>query len=164
MPIEALTIVFRFTLFGLLIYKITQLTKTHVVPFLKEELKTEAKSQTELLGKEKLFISTQHRLENQIIQQKKKFASLEKNALQWQQHLLNIKEKNERTEKLIIANTNDKRKIQQQHFTRAKNSDTLIPLICDQVAQELFADYSGNQGKMQLNALIKKLVLVKNTQ
>jgi hypothetical protein len=46
MPIDYLEIVFRFVLFGLLVYKLAQLIKAYAIPFLKEELELEHKKQT----------------------------------------------------------------------------------------------------------------------
>lgn len=162
MPIDALTIIFRFTIFGLLAYKVTQLINTYAIPFLKEVLSTEHKNQTELFEKEKLLVSTQHRLETQISSQKKSFSFLEKNASLWQAHLLNLKNEAERTTKLVALHLEDKRKIQQEYLALAKNVAEIIPIACEQATLELAKSYDGENGKKQLHTFINNLILTNN--
>jgi hypothetical protein len=156
MPIDALTIIFRFTLFGLLAYKVAQLIKIYAIPFLKEELNLEHKQQIELLEKEKLLLSTQHRLENQINHQKKTFTFLEKKALLWQSHLLKIKENNEQAAKHIATQLEGKRITQQKYVALAKDVAMVIPQVYQQVAGELAQNYAGENGKQQLSNFIAK--------
>jgi hypothetical protein len=69
-----LSLLLRLTLFFLLIYKIYDLIKIYLIPFLEQESKVLQKQQLELLEKETLLTSTIKRVENQ----KKKIAT--KNA------------------------------------------------------------------------------------
>ncbi len=158
MSIDVLMIIFRLMLFGLLIYKVMQLINAYAIPFLKEELDLEHKQQTELLEKEKLLISTQHRLENQINQQKKTFTLLDKNVLCWQTHLLKQKEESEHNAQLIRITVEQKRKMQYHYLVRAKNSHIVVPAACEQAAAELQQNLTGDTGAQQLQSLIDKLV------
>ena len=159
MPIDWLMIIFRLVLFGLLVYKVTQLVKSHVIPLLKEELDLERKQQTELFEKEKLLICTQHRLENQISSQKKTFVALDKSVQLWQSCLLAQKEENERAAKQTLVNLDEKRKIQQCYLALAKDGAAIIPATCEQAVAELIKKFDdGDYGALQLRVFISKLV------
>lgn len=162
MPIDVLNILFRFTLFGLLAYKILQLVKTYVIPFLKEELNIEHKQRTELLEKEKLLNSTQHRLENQISHQKKTFALLEKSALLWQAHLVKQKGINEHELTIIASDILEKRKRQQTQLARAKDGTLVIPQAYEQAGNEFMIAYQGAYGAQQLNQFITQITTPNN--
>lgn len=162
MPIDVLTIIFRFTLFGLLAYKIVQIIKSQVIPFLKEELNIEHKQRTELLEKEKLLVSTQHRLENQISHQKKTFTVLEKSIHLWQEYLVKQKEHNELETKNVAAHVTEKRKIQQKHLVLAKDGAYIIPQACEQVNNEFITLYQGEYGKKNLNLFITQMASQNN--
>lgn len=158
MPIDWLLIVFKLVIFGLLVYKVTQLVRAYVIPLLREELDLEHKQQTELFEREKLLICTQHRLENQINSQKKTFAVLDKNVQIWQSCLLAQKEENERNAKRTFVQLEDKRKIQQHYLALAKDSDAIIPTTCQQAAAELIKEFKGNEhGAQQLRLFINSL-------
>jgi hypothetical protein len=69
--LEMLDIVFRLVIFFLLCYKLRQLARLYIIPLLFKHIATEKNQQLELLEKEKLLISTENRIENQISAQKK---------------------------------------------------------------------------------------------
>lgn len=76
-------IVFRLSIFCLLSYKLYSLSKSYLYPFLLNQISNERNQQTELVEKEKLLISTRHRIENQIYNQKKMLMLLERNVQVW---------------------------------------------------------------------------------
>lgn len=158
MPIDWLMIVFKFVLFGLLLYKVISLVKSYVVPLLREDLSLEQKQQIELVEREKLLICTQHRLENQISSQKKTFAVLGKNAQMWQASLLAQKEENERLSRQVNAHLENKRKIQQQYLALAKDGEKVIPRACEQAVADLTKNFYGDEGAKELSSFIARLV------
>lgn len=163
MHVDFLTILFRFTLFTLLAYKLTQLTKAYVIPFLWDQIAEEKKEHTELLEKEKLLVSTQHRFETQLIQQKKTFFDLEKNAQRWQQEIL-LHDKEYVTENACIATAVEgKRTIQQNNLIKAKDGAYLIPQICEQAQQKLRESLSGETGEKILQTIVQQLAQAKKT-
>jgi hypothetical protein len=163
MPIDIiLTILFRLTLFALLAYKITMLVKAHVIPILFEVILEEKKQHTELLEKDKLLISTQQRIENQIIQQKKVFSVLEKNAQEWNQSLLAAQAMQEKTNATITQAVEEKRKLQQKNLTLAKDNLYIVPKICFEAQKQLSDLLAGEKGEKILLTFIQQWTLQKH--
>ena len=64
-------ITFQVTLFAILSYKLYELTKLHIIPFLKVKIKYLKKQKTELIEKDKFIQSSLRNVEEQIISQQK---------------------------------------------------------------------------------------------
>src|SRR3990172_11302629 len=79
----SLDFLFKLSIFALLIYKVSDIVKTVLCPFINEQLILEKKSQNELINKEKLLFSSQQRIKNQILSQKQMFILLERNVQIW---------------------------------------------------------------------------------
>ena len=168
MPIDVvLTILFRLTLFALLAYKIIELAKAYAIPILLEVIAEEKKQHTELLEKDKLLVSTQHRIENQITQQKKIFSVLEKNAQEWNQSLLEAQVMQEKENAKIVETIAKKRTLQQKNLALAKENFYIIPKVCSEAQQKLTDLLAGEKGEKILLTFIQqwashKQPLVKN--
>ncbi len=159
--IRIIDIAFSLTIFGLLVYKICSLIKQHLVPFLKKQIQEERESQTNLIEKENLIISNQHKIEIQIRQQHKLLNTLEKNMQIWHQFLLDKKNTKEDFYQKNSILINEKRKIQQQNYTLTHVCRETLPMAMDLAEKELTDRYTKDSGAPLFNNLIENL-LIKN--
>jgi hypothetical protein len=151
-------ILFRFTIFSLLLVKIVQLLRSFLIPYLFDEIKKEKAIRTELIEKENFVKSTQNKIENQIKSQNKLLTDLEKNVQRWHASLrrdeeqvgkkfLDIKEKMER-----------KKSILRKNYILATTYSIAITQASELAQQELESFYSNpSNGKCTLNKLIENL-------
>lgn len=157
MVIDFFTVIFRLTLFALFAYKVTSLIKAYLIPFLQQEVNDEQKKQTELLEKEKLLISTQHRLEHQINQQKKIISLLEKKVLDWHVALQAQHQDRQREIDQWSSLVSEKRKKQFVYLQRAKDGHVVVPMACAQARQELALLYAHKKGSTHISSLIRQI-------
>lgn len=156
-------IVFRFTLFSLLIYQVYALIKAHLVPFLYEQLRSLRKRETELLEKEKLVMSTMNRVERTISHQKKMFVLLERKVKTWYDFEQERKEVLDKEHEKIREQITEKRKIQATFLTLAKEMQQAIPEAVDLARKELAQKYAHDKGKNVLKQCIEQFGSVKTT-
>lgn len=154
---QFLDILFRLTIFSLLSYKLVSFIRQYLIPYLHEEIKTEQDTRLDLIEKENILISSQHKVETQIQHQHTLFDLLEKNVQSWQQSLLtqkNIKE--EEFNKIKVA-ADQKRAIQQKNYSLICTSKDVLPYATVQAEVELNNKYSEQPGKFAFDNLIEKL-------
>ncbi|MBS1987856.1 hypothetical protein JST56_02575 [Candidatus Dependentiae bacterium] len=151
-----LEVCFELLLFSLFAYKLYELGKAYLIPFLYQTLAQEKNKQTEILEKEKLLISTHHRLENQINQQKRTYALLEKKIQSWYLAREAEKEQLKRDEAQRIELIKSKRIIQQTNLALSLALQT-IPYAIQATRDELTEKYEGQWGKQELTKLIESI-------
>lgn len=150
-------VVFKLTLFSLISYKLYDLIKTYLVPFLIQQITQEKRQQTELLEKEKLLTSTQQRFKNQIYNQKQMFILLEKNVHEWHKAQQNENLNQEHENALIVEKTKTKRISQKDNLVLLNNIQLSMPSAMEQAIEELKSKYSSQAGKELLEKVIKQL-------
>ncbi len=155
--IVSLDIIFQFSLFALLVYKLYGLAKSTLIPFLNEQLLLEKKYQTELLNKEKLLFSSQQRVKNQILSQKQMFILLERNVQIWNLAEQENKNSQEKENKDIILQTQKSRHKQTNQLLLLANTHLSLPTALEQAAQTLTELYAASAGKERLTHIISQL-------
>jgi len=148
-------IVFRLTIFSLLVYKLWQLSNKYLIPFLKEQMQLEKNKQMELLEKEKLLISTRHRIENQIYSQKKMFVLLEKNVQIWHRALQDERAKQLKENKDIVNQIHEKRLQQRKNLTLKHEVQESVDRIFQHAEIKLDEMYEGLVGEQYLKQIVK---------
>lgn len=155
---EFLDIIFRFTIFSLFTYKFVSLAKQYLIPYLHKEIKTEQDTRLNLIEKDNILISSQHKVETQIQRQQALFDLLEKNVQSWQKLLLAQKNHTEEEFNKIKISIDKKRALQQKNYSIICASKEVLPYAIKQAEIDLISTYSGQQGKYTFNSLIEKLV------
>jgi|GEM_PF-2032673 hypothetical protein len=150
-------ILFRFTLFFLLAYKLYELLTRYVLPYFYKELKKEKDTHTEILEKEKLLSSTHRKLEDQISQQKRTFIILEKNVKNWHNFLFQQAASYENALQQQAQQIIQKRATQQIFYTESKIAHKIIPNVISQVQKTLFNNCYSPEGKKFLSNVINHL-------
>ena len=149
--------IFKLILFSLLAYKLYDLVKKFLLPWLYEEIILEHRHHTELIEKDTLLTSTTQRIENQITTQKKLFAILEKNIQITEEFLHNQKKEQELAYQKIDAKLKLKRNEQKQRFSTMKNCEAVIPQAMIKAQQQLTQHYETHRGADLMNTIIKQL-------
>jgi|SRR5579862_5170628 len=152
-----LDIVFRLVIFFLLCYKVRQLAQQYIMPLLFQHIAREKNQQLELLEKEKLLISTENRIENQISAQKKMFILLEKNMQLTHAFLQAKNEQTEKETRLALQKLQEKRAFQRKQYALIKTSQDVIPEAIMLAQHELAKRYSGQEGLAILQRMIVSL-------
>ncbi|MFA6534804.1 MAG: hypothetical protein WCS92_00965 [Candidatus Babeliales bacterium] len=155
---EFLDIIFRFTIFSLLAYKLVSFARQYLIPYLHKEIKTEQDTRLNLIEKDNILISSQHKVETQIRHQQALFDLLEKNVQSWQRLLLTQKNHTEEEFNKIKISIDQKRAIQQINYSTICTSKDVLPYALKQAEIELINTYSGQPGKSSFDSLIEKLV------
>jgi len=151
-----LEICFELLLFSLFVYKLYELGKAYLIPFLYQTLAQEKNKQTEILEKEKLLISTHHRLENQINQQKRTYALLEKKIQSLHEALQAEKEELKKEESRRLEQVKSKRIIQEQNLALSHALQS-VPFAIQATRDELAHKYLGVWGKQELTQLLESI-------
>lgn len=155
--ITTIKLLFKCTIFSLLAYKIYDLFITHLLPLLKEQLFSEKKQQTEILEKERLFMSTKQRIENQIYNQKQMFIHLERNVQAWHNNILTDREALEQTNKSVVETIENKRKKQKENISLFFDVHMSCPEALKQARDELIRKYQSEDGKKNFSTLLATL-------
>lgn len=153
-----LEISFELFLFSLFAYKLYELGKAYLIPFLYQSMTEEKNIQTEILEKEKLLISTHHRLENQITQQKRTFLILEKKVQAWHATMQAEIEQAKRNETTRIEHIKLKRIAQRNHLTHALLVQQTLPQALAETNHQLMASYEGQNGAELFSRVINNLL------
>lgn len=157
-----LEISFELLLFSLFVYKVYDLGKAYLVPLLYQTLTEEKNMQTEFFEKEKLLISTHHRLENQISQQQRTITLLEKKVQAWHTRLEIEKSQLKRDEAARLEHIKTKRIAQQAFLANAILTEKALPTAIQRSSKQLSKQYCGNVGKKQFSDFINLLFAKKN--
>lgn len=155
--ITFMDVLFKFTIFSLLLIKVLQLFKNYGIPYLFDEIKREKTIRTELIEKENFVKSTQNKIENQIRIQSKLFIDLEKNVQKWHAHLRQEEEfvaKKMGDAKIKIER---KRNIQRNNYIITTAYSIAMPQAINLAQKELISNYSNSDGKLAFNKLIENL-------
>lgn len=155
--ISLVDVVFRVSIFLLLAYKLYDLIRAYLIPALFEQIAAERKQQTEIMEKDKLLLSTRHRLENQIYNQKHVFTLLEKNVQVWNRLQQEHADELERENRSIIEKLHERRAIQRKNLSLSHTLNLSIPQALTQAAKTLEERYSSNDGKNFLHNTITSL-------
>ena len=156
-------IVFRITLFSLLIYQVCVLIKAYLLPFLQEHVKVLQKRETELFEKEKLVLSTMNRVERTISHQKKMFILLERKVKLWHESELIKQQALDLEYDKIREQLLEKRKKQTTYLTLAKEMQQAIPEALELARVELTKKYAHDKGRHGLKKCIEQFGLVNTT-
>lgn len=154
---EFLDIIFRFTIFSLLSYKLVSFARQYLIPYLHNEIKSEQDTRLNLIEKENILISSQHKIETQIRHQQTLFALLDKNVHAWQMFLLAQKNHTEEEFNKIKISVDQKRAIQQKNYSIICESKEILPYAVSQAEIELTNKYTGQPGKSSFDNLIENL-------
>jgi len=154
---EFLDIIFRFTIFSLLSYKFVSFARQYLIPYLHNEIKTEQDTRLNLIEKENILISSQHKIETQIRHQQTLFDLLEKNVQSWQMFLLSQKNRTEEEFNKIKIAVDQKRALQQKNYSIICESKEILPYAINQAETELINKYAGQPGKPSFDNLIENL-------
>lgn len=152
-----LGILFGFTVFLLLFYKLSELIKEYLVPYLSQEVQNFKKRQTELLDKNELIRSTLQRIEVRLVHQKKMFVVVEKKIKMWNTYQLEKQKKIFDDQRIIQQKLIEKRRQQAANFARGKKMVEALPLATKSAREELKEFYAGSQGVYLLKTYIQKL-------
>jgi phenylalanyl-tRNA synthetase alpha subunit len=144
--IRIIDVVFSLTIFSLFAYKVCSLAKQYLIPFLKKHLREEREAQTNLIEKENLIISNQHKIEIQIRQQHKLLNTLEKNMQTWHQFLLDQKNAKESAYQQIKFLINAKRETQQKNYVLTHICKETLPAAIELAEKELRKRYIEKNG------------------
>ena len=150
-------LLFRLSIFAILMYKCYFLIKQHFIPLLKSTVQDEHNHLTELLEKEKLLLSTRKRFENQIYQQKQMFTLLEQKVHQWHQALAEDKSNAEKAGTVRQAKLRHKVHLQQDYQCMQQAMQAIAPTILNQAEVALKQQYAGADGQAHLQTLVTAL-------
>ncbi len=148
---------FRLTIFGLLSYKFFSFAKQYLIPYLRGQIKEEQNARLNLIEKENILISSQHKIETQIRHQQTLFNLLEKNVQSWQMLLLTQKNNKEEEFNKIKISADQKRAVQQKNYFIVCESKEILPYAVNSAEAELINKYSGQPGKFSFDNLIEKI-------
>ena len=140
---NAIGLLFGFSLFSLLVYKLAELVKAYLIPLLYKQMHEMKKERAELLDREKLVTSTLSKIDNQRNQQKKMFILLEKKIQMWHNEVQLEAEKREDDFRVIAHNVEEKRGIQEHNFAVAKTTLNVLPAILQKVRRDLLIEYKN---------------------
>jgi hypothetical protein len=150
-------LLFKLSLFSLLLYKIVSLTRNYVHPFLKKYLISEKKYVTEVVEKEHLLTATRQKLESQIFNQKQFFTLLEKNVQSWH----NMLRAELADQQARLSEQRKKVLLKQRLILEHKNFEVaaadVIPTALYQAQTQLSEIYSTHDGQALLGKLIEAL-------
>jgi len=155
---DILSIVFQFTLFGLLVYKITGLVRQYLIPFLAQQIQVLKNRQLELVEKEKLVKSTLKRVQRQINHQKRMFILLEKKVSVWHQSMQKQVAQSDRECKIIEAALVQRRCLQGKNLKISKIGLEVLPQVVAKSAADLSEKYQGSAGRVLLGKMLNQLV------
>jgi hypothetical protein len=156
--ISLLEVLFRLTIFSFLAYKLYDLGRLYVYPLFIQQIVHDRNQQRELLEKDNLLISTRHRFETQVYNQRKMFTLLERNVQNWrngQQEGYNAQEQRYRQ---VLAVLSNKRRQQQDNLTLQKTVAVIVPAAVQCARQQLLSRYQGAQGQALMQQMIQRLV------
>jgi hypothetical protein len=154
-----LDIIFRFTIFSMLAYKFFSFARQYLIPYLRKEIKSEQDTRLNLIEKENILISSQHKVELQIQRQQALFDLLEKNIQSWQMLLLAQKNHTEEELNKIKTSTDQRRAIQQKNYSIICTSKEILPCAIKQAETELINKYAEHAGQSSFDSLIEKLAI-----
>ena len=155
--VSLLDLLFRLSIFSILLYKCYLLVKQHFIPLLKTAVHDEHNHLTELLEKEKLLLSTHKRFESQIYQQKQMFTLLEQKVHQWHQSLAEAKRIAEADALEKRHKLRDKIAVQQQYLCTQEALRAIAPTVLAQAQTTLTHQYTGTKGHAHLQQIIATL-------
>jgi hypothetical protein len=155
--LKFLDIMFQLTIFGLFSYKILSLVRQYLIPYLYQQIKLERNTRLELIEKENLLISNQHKIETQISHQHTLLDLLEKNINTWQNHLLEQKQIKDEEFNNIKISIENKRAVQQDNYVIICTSKEVLPYAVSQAETALINKYAEQSGKISFDNLIVKL-------
>jgi hypothetical protein len=155
--IHFLDLIFRWTLFSLLVYKVASLIKTYLYPLLADHIIREKNQQTEFLEKDKLLISTRHRIENQIFNQKKMLTFLEKNVQVWHATITEQAGQEERLNRENVEKIREKRIVQAKNIALDQQINLAIPPALQAAREHLINHYNQEVGSHVLYKMIDQI-------
>lgn len=156
---QVIDLLFRLTIFLLLAYKTVSLSRKYLIPFLYGEIKEECNSHEDLIEKENILISSQHKIETQIRHQHILFESLEQNVQAWQNMLINQKIEQEIEFNRIKNIIEEKRKKQQKNYVLLHISREVLPESINMAKNSLINKYLGQGGNVLFDNVIEKMAI-----
>lgn len=150
-------IIFRFTVFGLLLTKIIQISRNYIIPYLLDKIKQERAARTELIEKENFITSTQNKIENQTRNQKKVLEGVERNVQKWHAFLQKEKDMQERQ---FISTKNEidkKRAVQRANYMKIVTYNCVVPEALKLAQQEMVQASASERGYSLFNKMIYTL-------
>ncbi|MCB9493306.1 MAG: hypothetical protein H6679_03465 [Epsilonproteobacteria bacterium] len=111
----------------------------------------------QIIEKEKLLLTTKHRLDDQIASQQKLFMLLKKNTQQWTQYVNAKKAKQEEENKCIAKQLKHKKVQQQKRLLAVHEIKYVIPEAITLAKLELSRQYTAEKGTVHLKNIIESL-------
>ena len=155
--VQICNIILQLLLFGLLLYKLSDLMRSYGVPWLKDEMVAESRSHLQLIEKDRYLNASQKKITQQIEEQKHLFATLEKNASAVE-HFIFEKRARERLEFDAIAEKiMRKRLIQEQNNHLTKQCEEVFTIALQQTRNELRTHFIEKHDSKHLDVVINYL-------
>jgi len=150
-------ILFNVSIFALLTYQVYSLVKKYLIPLLFQQLQSEKNEHTHIIEKHRLLISTRHRLQNQIYNQKNVFTLLERNVQVWYKMVMEERCNEEAAHKRLIETIREKRNEQKKNINVKKNIQFILPKAIDKARTALEKKHTGLEGKKTLAKILQGL-------
>jgi hypothetical protein len=142
--LEFWKIIFHFSLFFLLFYKLCRFVIDFFLPYLHQQKHALKKKQVELLDKEKLVSSSLSKVKDQIQDQQKNYVLL-KNKVKNCHENISAKNKLKKKEyKVTTDKIQERRELQKKNLSLSKALEKAIPKIISSATKELSSLYAGN--------------------
>ena len=155
---EKLTFIFfKPTLFVLLIALILDLTKTHILPILREQLRQAKKRTQEFKNKIDLLKKTKQRITKEINKQNKLLTNLEAKIKNWHKQQLKRQSAATTNQTAINQKLTAQKKQQNQANAITTIQKLVIPKAIAAAQKQLKSVYGKEKGQSSLNTLIKQL-------
>ena len=151
------SVIFHFTLFGLLIYKFVELGKAYLMPFLRQRLQDLEKANIVLLEKRELLQSTLKRVQNSIKQQESSFSTLETKVHVWHQQMKEERVQQEKEAAHIEACMAKKQSLQNKYLTEARNMAAVLDEAEQSARVTLSKQCEGARGKDAFRLFLNNL-------
>lgn len=134
---EIWEVLFASVLFFLLVKTLYSLVRNFIIPYLRTQLHTIMKEQSELFDKEKLVSSALSKIENQRKQQDNMFVLLEKKVQTWYDKKMLSLQQEQVIARVLAEKIQKKRLFQEKNFIASKIMQEALPRIIEKVEQQL---------------------------
>ena len=156
-------VLFKLTIFTLLVIQLYQITKQLLIPFLWEQIKLIEKIWKDLINKKNYILSNKKQIKKEIQNQKIAFENLEKKIYQWHSSLLEKQKKTKEESKQVFNLLQKKKNLQSINFSFMIQQKLTIPDAIKSAEKDLLKIYTNHKGKELVEKIIDKLQLNNTT-
>lgn len=150
-------IILPLLLFGLVLYKLFDLARSHIAPWLRGEVEAENRSHLQLIEKDRFLNTSQKKIETLIEGQKRLFTTLEKNATAVQQFIIEKRDREEQELNAINEKLTVKRATQELNIKVVKQCEEVFAIALCQAHDELREHFITRHGSEHLDEVIAHL-------